>query len=140
MRSPRPWGGLGRRAKGEGGRGLEPKELKLVSEKAECLHSAAVIQGPDGLRTYGLPTDADHCLQCAWRAFEQACGKRVELPSVQIFYWTHSENQGPHWVVECFPEDLLDGVTSLVGRGATPAQAMFELSRTISSSLTDQRQ
>jgi hypothetical protein len=118
---------------------MDSKELKLVSEKAECLHSAAVIQGPDGLRTYGLPVDADQCLQCAWRAFEQSWGKNKELPSVQIFYWAHSDDKEPHWVVEAFPESEDAGIVSFIGRGATPGQALFDLSREITSSLRDQR-
>jgi hypothetical protein len=118
---------------------MDSQELKLVSEKAECLHSAAVIQGPDGLRTYGLPTDADKCLQCAWRSFEQAWGKNSELPSVQIFYWPHSEDKEPHWVAEAFPEAEDAGVVSFIGRGATPGEAMFELGREITLSLRDQR-
>lgn len=119
---------------------MDGKELRLVSEKAECLHAAALIQGPDGLRNYGLPTDTDNCLECGWRAFEQACGKRVELPSVQIFYWTHSDNQPAHWVAESMPMDLIPDVPSVVGRGKTPGSAMLDLANQITYFLSRQPQ
>ena len=116
------------------------KDLQLISERAECLHSAAVIAGPDGTKAYGLSTDADRCLECGWRAFEQALGKRVELPPVQIIWWPTEKSEDGNWVAECFSWDPEPGEPSLVGRGNTPGEAMKNLAGIISSSLKDQPQ
>jgi hypothetical protein len=121
-------------------RNVEEKNLKLVSEKAECLHSAAVILGPGGSKTYGLPTDVENCLDCGWRAFERACGKRVELPAVQIFWWEKTEQREAHWVVECFPGDLVPDEASIIGRGENPGAAMNNLARAITFCLMDPNQ
>jgi hypothetical protein len=116
------------------------KDLQLVNEKAECLHSAAIILGPEGTKAYGLPTDVEKCLDCGWRAFEQACGKRVELPPVQIVWWEKTEKREAHWIVECFPGDLVPDEASLIGRGENPGEAMHNLAKEITSCLRGQRQ
>jgi len=115
---------------------MDSKELKLVSQKAECLHSSALIQTPDGLKSYGLPVDTDDCMQCAWRDFEQSVGKRVELPSMQIFWWNYSDDKEPHWVAEIMPLDLLPDVASIVGRGETPGKAIRDMSRQLRTFLS----
>ena len=119
---------------------MEPKELKLVSERSECLHSSLMVAGPDGLRTYGLPVDRDDCLECAWRDFDQSCGKNIELPALQLFWWPHSPERPAHWVAEVMPIDLLPGVSSIVGRGKTPGSALFDVAAQIRTFLKDQHQ
>lgn len=119
---------------------MDGKNLRLVSEKAECLHSAAVIAGPDGTKTYGLPTDADRCMECGWRAFEQAIGKRVELPPVQIVWWPTEDVSKGNWVAECFAWEPDANTASFIGRGETPGVALNQLAREITSSLNPQRQ
>ena len=119
---------------------MSGKDLRLMSEKAECLHSAAIILGPEGTKAYGLPTDVEKCLDCGWRAFEQACGKRVELPPVQIVWWEKSAQRDAHWVAECFPGDLVPDEASLIGRGENPGEAIHQLAAAITFSLKGQRQ
>lgn len=119
---------------------MSEQELKVVAGEMKCQHSAATIIGPDGVRYYGRPTAVDHCLDCAWQSYEQSCGKNVELPSVQIFYWSHSEERPAHWVAEAMPLDLIPDVPSVVGRGSTPAAAVSDLASQISFSLARRRQ
>lgn len=116
------------------------QELKVVAGEMKCQHSAATILGPDGVRYYGRPTATGNCLDCAWQAYEQSCGKNVELPAVQIFYWSHSEERPAHWVAEVMPLDLIPDVVSVVGRGSTPADAVNNLASQITSFLSRQLQ
>lgn len=119
---------------------MTEKDLILVNETAECLHSAAIIAGPEGTKAYGLPTDVEKCLDCGWRAFEQACGKQGELPPVQIVWWPTPEFSEESWVAECFSWEPAPGESGIIGRGKTPGAAMHQLAKAITSSPKGQRQ
>jgi hypothetical protein len=113
---------------------MESKNLQLVSEKAECLHTSMTVASPEGLRTYGLPVDGDHCLECAWRSFEQAVGKHIEMPPVQIVWWPSEDESLGNWVAECFSWEPAPGESSVIGRGKTVGAAVHQLAAKIRAS------